>query len=118
MQRKAISVAGLVLIGASLLIFLEYQLRTMSNPFRLHTSESDSESVAGGDLAADFHLKDLQGQVVSLSSLKGRVVFLNFWATWCGPCREEMPSMETLYNEFKGNRDFVMLAVSQDRKVE
>ena len=46
----------------------------------------------------------------------GKVVFLNVWATWCGPCREEMPSMETLYDELKGNKDFVMLAVSQDTK--
>lgn len=67
-----------------------------------------------GDKAADFRLEDLDGQTVSLSSLKGKVVFLNLWATWCGPCRMEMPSMETLYDEMRGNKDFVMLAVSQD----
>jgi peroxiredoxin len=71
--------------------------------------------VAAGDRAAEFKLQDLSGDTVSLSSLRGKVVFLNLWATWCGPCREEMPSMETLYNEFKNNRDFVILAVSQDR---
>ncbi len=65
----------------------------------------------------DFKLEDaLTGETVSLASLKGKVVFLNVWATWCGPCREEMPSMETLYDELKGNKDFVMLAVSQDTK--
>jgi peroxiredoxin len=72
--------------------------------------------VAAGDRAAEFKLKDLDGNTVSLSSLRGKVVFLNIWATWCGPCREEMPAMETLYNEFKSNKDFVMLAVSQDRR--
>ena len=72
-------------------------------------------SVAAGDRAAEFTLEDLNGKKVSLSSLRGKVIFLNLWATWCEPCREEMPAMEELYNEFKGNKDFVMLAVSQDR---
>ncbi len=72
--------------------------------------------VAAGDRAAEFALKDLNGNTVSLSSLRGKVIFLNIWATWCEPCREEMPSMETLYGEFKSNKDFVMLAVSQDRR--
>src|SRR5271169_2002056 len=72
------------------------------------------ESVAAGKLAADFNLTDLGGNPISLSSLRGKVVFLNIWATWCGPCREEMPSIETLYEEFNKDPDFVMLAVSQD----
>ncbi|HEY6395614.1 MAG TPA: TlpA disulfide reductase family protein, partial [Candidatus Binataceae bacterium] len=75
---------------------------------------SDSAPVPAGDRAADFKLKTLDGTTLSLNSLRGKVVFLNVWATWCGPCREEMPSMETLYDEFKRNKDFVMLAVSQD----
>ena len=81
--------------------------------------ESDHESsipVAAGDKAANFKLEALDGSTVTLDQLKGKVVFLNIWATWCGPCREEMPSMETLYDEFRGNQDFVMLAVSQDTK--
>ncbi len=76
----------------------------------------EGPSVAAGGRAAEFTLKDLDGNAVSLSSLRGKVVFLNIWATWCEPCREEMPSMETLYNEFKGNNDLVILAVSQDRR--
>jgi peroxiredoxin len=69
-----------------------------------------------GGQAADFKLEKLDGTTVSLESLRGKVVFLNVWATWCEPCREEMPSMQTLYDDFKGNKDFVMLAVSQDTK--
>jgi peroxiredoxin len=46
--------------------------------------------------------------------LRGKVVFLNVWATWCAPCREEMPSIQSLYKDFKSNKDFVVLAVSQD----
>jgi peroxiredoxin len=50
----------------------------------------------------DFTLPLLNGTRQKLSDLKGKVVFLNFWATWCPPCRQEMPSMETLYQRFKG----------------
>jgi thiol-disulfide isomerase/thioredoxin len=50
----------------------------------------------------DFTLPLLDGTNQRLSDLKGKVVFLNFWATWCPPCRQEMPSMETLYQRFKG----------------
>ena len=63
--------------------------------------------------APDFILPDLNGQVVRLSQLKGKVVLLNLWATWCPPCRKEMPTMEVLYRKLK-NADFAMLAASQD----
>src|SRR5206468_12668974 len=63
--------------------------------------------------APDFLLPDLNGQVVRLSQLKGKVVLLNVWTTWCPPCRKEMPTMETLYQRLK-SADFLMLAVSQD----
>jgi peroxiredoxin len=77
---------------------------------------SQGAPVAAGAKAADFTLESLDGTTVSLDRLRGKVVFLNLWATWCGPCRDEMPSMETLFDEFKGRKDFVMLAVSQDTK--
>jgi thiol-disulfide isomerase/thioredoxin len=58
----------------------------------------------------NFTLKTLDGKQVSLNELRGKVVFLNFWATWCGPCREEMPSMEALYQRLKNN-DLEFIAV-------
>ncbi len=76
--------------------------------------EQSEATVAAGSRAADFKLETLDGETVSLESLRGKVIFLNVWATWCGPCREEMPSMQTLYDDFKANKDFVMLAASQD----
>ncbi len=51
----------------------------------------------------NFKLENINGIEEELSDYLGKVVFLNFWATWCGPCRYEMPSMENLYNEFKGD---------------
>lgn len=66
-----------------------------------------------GAPAPDFQLWNLDGQPVTLSSYQGRVVMLNFWATWCGPCRVEMPAMEVLYREFP-RKDFEILAISTD----
>jgi cytochrome c biogenesis protein CcmG, thiol:disulfide interchange protein DsbE len=67
-----------------------------------------------GSPAPEIVLKDLQGRDVKLSDLRGKVVLVNFWATWCKPCKEEMPSMEILWDNFK-SEDFVLLAISMDR---
>lgn len=72
------------------------------------------ELLAVGKTAPDFALTDLNDKPQRLSDFRGKVVFLNFWATWCKPCREEMPSMEVLYRNFE--RDgLVVLAISIDR---
>jgi len=66
-----------------------------------------------GAPAPNFTLPDLKGKMVSLADYKDQVVLLNIWATWCRPCVEEMPSMEKLHQELKGEK-FVILAVSID----
>jgi cytochrome c biogenesis protein CcmG/thiol:disulfide interchange protein DsbE len=66
-----------------------------------------------GQPAPDFALWSLDGQTIRLSDLRGRVVLINFWATWCGPCRAEMPEIETVYREFK-DQGFVVLAVNEE----
>ena len=63
-----------------------------------------------GTRSIDFTLSDLSGKKVSLSSYQGKLVFLNFWATWCPPCRAEMPSMERLYQKLK-TKGLAILAV-------
>ena len=65
------------------------------------------------ELAPDFAVPDLSGKAVHLSALRGKVVLVSLWTTWCPPCRAEMPSMQKLYQRFRG-RDFELLAVSQD----
>ena len=75
-----------------------------------------AKAVAGaveGGVAPDFTVRDLAGQDVKLSSLKGKVVLVNFWATWCPPCREEIPSMVKL-NQSMSGKQFQMLAISID----
>jgi len=61
----------------------------------------------------DFTLSDLAGHPWTLSALKGKVVLVNFWATWCPPCRKEMPDLQTLYNQFK-SKGFVILSISDE----
>ncbi len=67
--------------------------------------------------APDFTLPDPGGKKVSLKDYRGKVVFLNFWATWCPECRTEMPDMERLYREFKG-QGFEIVAVNVKDKRE
>jgi peroxiredoxin len=62
---------------------------------------------------ADFTLKELNGQSWTLKEQRGKVVVLNFWATWCPPCRKEMPDLESLYQQFK-NQGLVILAISDE----
>src|SRR4030043_1134390 len=66
-----------------------------------------------GSLAPDFTLNDLCGKKVTLSQFRGKVVILNFWSIWCGPCLAEMPSLNKLYLEFK-DRGLVVIAVAED----
>jgi peroxiredoxin len=68
------------------------------------------QPVKAGTELIDFELESLDGEMIKLSSYKGKVVFLNFWATWCPPCVEEMPSMQKLYDRFK-DQGLEMIAV-------
>ena len=66
-------------------------------------------------VAPEFSLADTEGRELSLSHLRGKVVLLNFWATWCPPCREEMPSMQTLWQQLVGDRfELVAINVGED----
>jgi peroxiredoxin len=76
----------------------------------VETKPQDKRSV----IAPDFALPSLAGSTVRLSDHHGRVILLNFWATWCPPCRAEMPSMGKLYQAYR-DRGLVILAVSTDR---
>jgi len=74
-----------------------------------------SQVASVGKPAPDFDTVDLQGNVWSLSKLRGKVVFVNFWATWCAPCREEMPAMQRLYVKMPKDK-FEMIALFNNDK--
>jgi peroxiredoxin len=78
---------------------------------RLENPEEIAVGIEPGNKAPDFTLTDIEGKSVSLSDYKGKKVFLNFWASWCPPCKAEMPDMQELYEE-KAIGDFEILAVN------
>ncbi|MFH1032723.1 MAG: redoxin domain-containing protein [Chloroflexota bacterium] len=68
------------------------------------------EGIRKGNLAPDFQLQSLDGNTVSLSGLRGKPVLLNFWATWCPPCRKEMPYLQQIYNDWT-SKGLVLLEI-------
>lgn len=101
------SIVLVCIIAGAMGIYLFIQWQKPSNKI------NPPKRVAAGQAAPDFALPLLDGEVVRLSDYKGKIVFLNIWATWCGPCQEEMPSMGKLYRQLKGQA-FEILAVSID----
>ena len=92
------------LVGVALLIVVAWVNRDRIQP------------VTAGTVAPEFEVKDLDGDPARLSDHKGEVVLVNIWATWCLPCRDEMPSMERLYQEI-GGQGFKIMAVSVDAEL-
>jgi peroxiredoxin len=95
----------LMVVGIGIIVLLQLKDSPL-NP-------SGKPLLGEGVPAPNFSLPDLEGKKVNLTDFKGKVVLLNIWATWCAPCVEEMPSMEKLYQELKGE-DFELLAISVD----
>lgn len=112
MDRNMFGWKGVLLLAGAFALFvlaytgIEYQGVPEDSPGGAYAPRR-------GSPAPDFTLPDLSGRLVTLSSLRGRVVFINFWATWCGPCRWELPSMGALYTDYR-NKTFEMLAVNVD----
>ena len=71
-----------------------------------------------GDQPYEFSLKDLDGNTVAMSQFIGRPLLINFWATWCGPCRIEMPELQSVFEEYGDSEDFLILALDQDESAE
>jgi peroxiredoxin len=72
-----------------------------------------TQAIAPATAAPDFTLRTMDGPNLRLQEQRGRVVLVNFWATWCGPCRQEMPHMNRLYEKYRSS-GFVLLGVNVD----
>src|SRR4030042_294631 len=75
------------------------------------------EKKSSSGLAPDFTLKTIDGQEITLSKLKGKVVLLDFWATWCGPCRESIPHLIQLYKAYR-EKGFEVIGMSVNKEDE
>lgn len=119
MRVKSLVAMGILLV---LSIFIVYEIIQMNQENEMNdleeqmmiTNELLDENDQGfkeGERAPGFTLNDLQGNKVSLEDFRGKKVILNFWASWCGPCRDEMPDMQEFYEE-KKDQNIEVVAVN------
>lgn len=122
METENSTRATLLILGGGLLIGLAIGAIVFIGLPTVGANGSAATGVGGGtpapapivgSPAPDFSLANLKGQSITLSELKGKPVLINFWATWCGPCRVEMPAIQTAFEAHKGE-GFTVLAVDAD----
>ena len=83
----------------------------------LITADTDSDPTTYEDVDYNFKLKNLNGEFTDLSEFKGKVVFINIWATWCPPCVAEMPNIQSLYDKIENdNIEFIMLSMDNSEE--
>lgn len=121
-MKRSIIIWTIALILVAVAVYTTYQYNNApapapaetpdqtQNPAAAAPSETENQNVQVSIDAIDFKLKDLDGKEVSLSDYKGKTIYVNFWATWCPACKEELPFIQQLYSERK-DTDLVVLTV-------
>ncbi|AEV67314.1 TlpA disulfide reductase family protein [Acetivibrio clariflavus] len=119
MDKKNLTKAIVSLAVLTVLLLGAYYISSRYSKNNDYASPDTSMGTGSNDntdrdlpLAKDFELVDLEGNTVKLSDYRGKIVFLNFWATWCGPCLKEMPEFNEASKDFENNGDAILLAVN------
>ena len=105
---------GVLFLGSILFFFEHFSEEPFLTEDIAGLPQYDQERPEVGYMAPQFTLRNLENNRVNLSDFKGQVVIINFWATWCAPCRVEMPAFETLYRRYR-SEGLTLLAVSLDK---
>ena len=111
-QIKVITFVILLVIIFVIFLFIPGKNYTSSTKVVDNSNLSGKNNNQSENLAPNFTLLDTEGNNVSLSDYKGKVVIINFWTTWCGPCRYEIPDLVKLYEKY--NQDLIVLGISLD----
>ncbi len=97
---------------------MENQVFQIESAYNQHLNGGDTDvSTPSSEMAPDIVSKNPEGKTIRLSELRGKYVLIDFWASWCGPCRRENPNVVRMYNKYK-NKDFTILSVSLDENAE
>ena len=110
--RVGVLLGVVVLIGAAIVLIQRVNRASDGDQATAGTGALDARAPVKGEPAPDFALPNLDGAVVRLSDLRGKPVLLNFWATWCGPCKREMPDIQQVYTQANG--ELVVLAINAE----
>ena len=109
-MKKILIIAGTVLALIGVTIYADRATRKTRKP-----GMNIAASTVVSKPAPEIKLKNLDGKDISLSDLKGKVVFVNFWATWCGPCQDEIPSLIDMQNKYAA-KGFTVLGIAMDEE--
>ncbi|MDF0720171.1 TlpA disulfide reductase family protein [Kaistella sp. PBT33-4] len=115
-KKNAFTIVMVIFVG---IMFVSpdaksFVLRQLMATGLFNASMDKKDAATASQANTDFDFTDEKGNVQNTASLRGKVVFINFWASWCPPCRAEFPSIETLYTQFKNNPDMVFLTINED----
>lgn len=110
LRALAIVISLALIVGA----FYNFSLRMRTKPAPLLRLDTPQAATSPGDEGLEFSAPGLDGKDINLSSYRGHPVIVDFWATWCGPCRKQIPELVALYKKYNKSRGLVIIGVSCD----